>query len=114
MPCLLTIRPLQDFLELAVAQTVYLRSHYLSIARIEGVHERAASVADYFTGLPPSIDECLKMSVGERRRLFTKARKHAVSVIDSFAKQISMADVELAKHWEILKATGKASDKGKP
>ena len=54
------------------------------------------------------------MSGVERKRLFTKARKHAVSVIDSFAKQISMKDVELAKHWEILKATGKASDKGKP
>ena len=78
------------------------------------MHERAASVADHLTGLPPSIDECLKMSVGERKRLFTKARKHAVSVIDSFAKQISMADVELAKHWEILKATGKASEKVKP
>ena len=108
------IRPLQDFLDLAVAQTVYLRSHYLSIARIEGVHERAASVADHLTGLPPSIDEWNKMSVGERKRAFTKARKHAVSVIDSFAKQISMTDVELAKHWEILKTTGKASDKGKP
>ena len=46
--------------------------------------------------------------------MFTKARKHEVSVIDSFAKQISMTDVELAKHWEILKTTGKASGKGKP
>ena len=99
---------------MAVAQTVYLRNHYLSIARIEGVHERAASVADHLTGLPPSIDECLKMNVRERKRLLTKARKHAVSVIDSFAKQIIMTDVELAKHWEILKTTGKASDKGKP
>lgn len=78
------------------------------------MHERAASVADHLTGLPPSIGECLKMNAGERKRLLTKARKHAVSVIDSFAKQISMADVELAKHWEILKATGKASGKGKP
>ena len=99
---------------MAVAQTVYLKSHYLSIARIEGVHERAASVADHLTGLPPSIDECIKMTVREHKSLLRKARKHAVSVIDSFAKQISMADVELAKHWEILKATGKASEKGKP
>lgn len=99
---------------MAVAQTVYLRSHYLSIAPIEGVHERAASVADHLTGLPPSIDECLKMKAGERKRLLTKARKHAISVIDSFAKRISMTEVELAKHWGILKTAGKASDKGKP
>lgn len=78
------------------------------------MHERAASVADHLTGLPPSIDECLKMTSGERKRLLTKARKHAVSVIDSFAKQISMKDVELAKHWGILKTTGGARDKGKP
>lgn len=97
-----------------MAQTVYLRSHYLSIARIEGVHERAASVADHLTGLPPSIDECLKMTHGERKRLLAKARRHAVSVIDSFAKQISMKEVELAKHWGILQTTGKASDHGKP
>ena len=105
---------LQDFLKLAVAQTVYLRSHYLRIASIEGVHERAASVADYLTGLPPSIDECLKMTLRERKRLRTNARRHAVSVIDSFAKQISMKEVELAKHWGILKTTARARDKGKP
>ena len=105
---------LQDFLKLAVAQTVYLRWHYLRIASIEGVHERAASVADHLTGLPPSIDECLKMTLGERKRLRTNARRHAVSVIDSFAKQISMKEVELAKHWGILKTNGKASDHGKP
>ena len=104
---------LQDFLKLAVAQTVYLRWHYLRIASIEGVHERAASVADHLTGLPPSIDECLKMTQGERKRLLVKARKHAVSVIDSFAKKISMEDMELAKHWGILKPTDKASGKGK-